>query len=427
MAGAGRRCRSGTSGRPRRGRWPASSAASSAIEAASEEELAAVDGRRADDRRRRHRVVRRRLAPRDRRQVARRRACGWPTSATTSIARTLEGLSIVVTGSLTGFSRDEAKEAILARGGKAAGSVSKKTAFVVVGDSPGSKYDKAIELGVPVLDEDGFRRAAGERARGPDVTARSAQDASRRSRPDSPAAPPPTAGTSGPPGAAEHDRGVGSPSGAAASVVSMSRHTCGTQSAVAVQRLGVLERQPGRRLGLRSPGRPGCRRRVRRPGFGQPDAPCTSRPAAPWAPRRRAPAACWRLPSAAAMWSISSSSRCASSRPVCGRMLSTYTPFSFSAAVISMSGIAPGGSSTTRSSIGVAGCALDDVEGQDVGAHRARAPRRASRGCLVGRPAGPAADTKARATLFHGRAGAQRLGKRAGRRSSSPAQAASAP
>ncbi|MBI3223553.1 MAG: NAD-dependent DNA ligase LigA [Mycolicibacterium cosmeticum] len=74
------------------------------------------------------------------------------------VERTLEGLSIVVTGSLTGFSRDEAKEAILARGGKAAGSVSKKTAYVVAGDAPGSKYDKAIELGVPVLDEDGFRR-----------------------------------------------------------------------------------------------------------------------------------------------------------------------------------------------------------------------------------------------------------------------------
>lgn len=75
-----------------------------------------------------------------------------------SITRTLEGLSIVVTGSLPGFSRDEAKEAILARGGKAAGSVSKKTAYVVAGDAPGSKYDKAIELGVPVLDEDGFRQ-----------------------------------------------------------------------------------------------------------------------------------------------------------------------------------------------------------------------------------------------------------------------------
>ncbi len=75
-----------------------------------------------------------------------------------SIERTLEGLSIVVTGSLTGFSRDEAKEAIVARGGKAAGSVSKKTAYVVAGDSPGSKYDKAVDLGVPILDEDAFVR-----------------------------------------------------------------------------------------------------------------------------------------------------------------------------------------------------------------------------------------------------------------------------
>ena len=88
------------------------------------------------------------------------------------IERNLEGLSIVVTGSLTGFSRDEAKEAILVRGGKAAGSVSKKTAYVVAGDAPGSKYDKAVELGVPILDEDGFRRlltdgpAAGEAAEG---------------------------------------------------------------------------------------------------------------------------------------------------------------------------------------------------------------------------------------------------------------------
>jgi DNA ligase (NAD+) len=80
----------------------------------------------------------------------------------TSVPRTLEGLTIVVTGSLNGFSRDDAKEAIVARGGKAAGSVSKKTAYVVAGDSPGSKYDKAVELGVPVLDEDGFRKLLSE-------------------------------------------------------------------------------------------------------------------------------------------------------------------------------------------------------------------------------------------------------------------------
>jgi DNA ligase (NAD+) len=73
-----------------------------------------------------------------------------------SVPRTLEGLSIVVTGSLEGYSRDEAKEFITSRGGRAAGSVSKKTAFVVVGESPGTKHEKAIELGVPVLDEAGF-------------------------------------------------------------------------------------------------------------------------------------------------------------------------------------------------------------------------------------------------------------------------------
>jgi len=74
-----------------------------------------------------------------------------------SVPRTLEGLSIVVTGSLPSFSRDEAKEAITARGGRAAGSVSKNTAFVVAGDAPGSKFDKAVSLKVPILDEDGFR------------------------------------------------------------------------------------------------------------------------------------------------------------------------------------------------------------------------------------------------------------------------------
>jgi DNA ligase (NAD+) len=73
-----------------------------------------------------------------------------------SVPRTLEGLSIVVTGSLARYSRDEAKEAILLRGGKASGAVSKKTAFVVVGDAPGTKYEKALQLKVPVLDEDGF-------------------------------------------------------------------------------------------------------------------------------------------------------------------------------------------------------------------------------------------------------------------------------
>ena len=120
------RCRSATSGRPRRARWPPSSAAS-----------------------RRSRPPPRSSWPPSRASgrpspppssngspstgTARsstsgaRPGCGWPTSATRACERTLDGLTIVVTGSLTGFSRDDAKEAIVARGGKAAGSVSKKT------------------------------------------------------------------------------------------------------------------------------------------------------------------------------------------------------------------------------------------------------------------------------------------------------------
>ncbi|MFI6947701.1 NAD-dependent DNA ligase LigA [Streptomyces sp. NPDC050422] len=70
--------------------------------------------------------------------------------------RPLEGLTVVVTGTLTGHTRDGAKEALQSRGAKVTGSVSKKTSFVVVGDNPGSKYDKAMQLKVPVLDEDGF-------------------------------------------------------------------------------------------------------------------------------------------------------------------------------------------------------------------------------------------------------------------------------
>lgn len=74
-----------------------------------------------------------------------------------SSPKTLAGLTIVVTGSLEGFSRDEAKEAILSRGGKAAGTVSKKTDYVVVGENAGSKADKARGLGLKILDETGFR------------------------------------------------------------------------------------------------------------------------------------------------------------------------------------------------------------------------------------------------------------------------------
>jgi DNA ligase (NAD+) len=63
----------------------------------------------------------------------------------------------VLTGTLPGFTRDEAAEAVQALGGKISGSVSKKTGFVVAGENPGSKLDKAATLGVPVLDEDGLR------------------------------------------------------------------------------------------------------------------------------------------------------------------------------------------------------------------------------------------------------------------------------
>ncbi|WP_423184093.1 NAD-dependent DNA ligase LigA [Arthrobacter sp. NyZ413] len=74
-----------------------------------------------------------------------------------AIERNLEGLTIVVTGTLPNLSRDEAKEAIIIRGGKAAGSVSKNTSYVVAGENAGSKLDKAEQLGIRVLDEDGFR------------------------------------------------------------------------------------------------------------------------------------------------------------------------------------------------------------------------------------------------------------------------------
>lgn len=73
------------------------------------------------------------------------------------LPRTLEGLTVVVTGTLEDFTRDSAKEAIIQRGGKASGSVSKRTHFVVAGQNAGSKLDKAEQLGVSILDEDGFK------------------------------------------------------------------------------------------------------------------------------------------------------------------------------------------------------------------------------------------------------------------------------
>ena len=114
--------------------------------------------------------------------------------------QTLAGLSVVVTGGLEGFSRDEAKAALLERGAKAAASVSGKTAFVVVGESPGSKYDKAVSLKVPILDEAGFRvlladgpdaaRAVATNRPGPEPDAASEPDAEAEPVPDAEPADP---------------------------------------------------------------------------------------------------------------------------------------------------------------------------------------------------------------------------------------------
>ena len=80
---------------------------------------------------------------------------GFDPSAASS--RLLAGVTVVITGTLPGLTRDEAAEAVRAAGGKVSSSVSKKTNFVVAGENAGSKYDKAVELGVPILAEDAFR------------------------------------------------------------------------------------------------------------------------------------------------------------------------------------------------------------------------------------------------------------------------------
>ncbi|SHK77788.1 DNA ligase (NAD+) [Nocardiopsis flavescens] len=127
-----------------------------AVRAASEEELAAVDG----------------IGPTIARSIRewfevdwhREIVAKWAAAGVRmedevdeAISGVLDGVTVVVTGSLEGFTRDGAKESIAERGGRSTASVSKKTGFVVVGDSPGSKYDKAVKLGVPILDEQGFR------------------------------------------------------------------------------------------------------------------------------------------------------------------------------------------------------------------------------------------------------------------------------
>ena len=109
--------------------------------------------------------------------------------------RPLDGMSVVVTGTLEGYSRDSATEAVQARGGKVTGSVSKKTDFVVVGADPGrSKYDKAVSLKLPLLDENGLT-----------ILLQQGPEAARAAvlPPEDEDAPPPETGTAeGPPGEA---------------------------------------------------------------------------------------------------------------------------------------------------------------------------------------------------------------------------------
>jgi len=83
--------------------------------------------------------------------------------------RVLAGKTVVVTGSIEGFSREGAEEAIRAAGGKPAGSVSKKTDYVAAGPGAGSKLAKAEELGIPILDADGFRTLLDGRLPGSDA------------------------------------------------------------------------------------------------------------------------------------------------------------------------------------------------------------------------------------------------------------------
>ena len=99
--------------------------------------------------------------------------------------RPLAGITVVVTGSLESYSRDGATEAVQTRGGKVTGSVSKKTSFVVAGDSPGSKYDKALQVGVPILDDAGFAVLIAD---GPDAAL---EVATKPTPPEKPARKPP--------------------------------------------------------------------------------------------------------------------------------------------------------------------------------------------------------------------------------------------
>ncbi|HLC34720.1 MAG TPA: NAD-dependent DNA ligase LigA, partial [Anaerolineales bacterium] len=89
----------------------------------------------------------------------------WPTAEVRASSGRLEGLTFVVTGTLPSLSREAAKALIVENGGKVAESISKNTSYLVVGEAPGSKLEKAKALGVPTLDEAGLRKLA-SRGRG---------------------------------------------------------------------------------------------------------------------------------------------------------------------------------------------------------------------------------------------------------------------
>ena len=150
---------SGTSVRARRSPSPASWASLDAIAAASAEELAVVPGVGG--------VIAESVGAffaieRNRALVEKLRAAGVNFTGPERVAApvdgpSLAGLAFVLTGTLPTMTRDEAQAELEARGAKVTGSVSKKTSYVVVGESPGSKLAKAEQLGVPILDEPELR------------------------------------------------------------------------------------------------------------------------------------------------------------------------------------------------------------------------------------------------------------------------------
>ena len=150
------------------GRWRARFGTLEAIEAATVEELAAVDGvggiiaaalaefLSADTN---VAVIERlRRAGRDHGGAGRPPERRMAEAGAAALPQTLEGKTVVVTGAVPDYTREGAEEAIMARGGKSPGSVSKKTFVLVVGEAPGaSKLKKAEELGIPTVDGASFQ------------------------------------------------------------------------------------------------------------------------------------------------------------------------------------------------------------------------------------------------------------------------------